>query len=700
MPRKKKASAAYSLKVVATVNGRISKADLRAFDSEGKLQHTDRAQLTEAVERRKVAERLARKFKLKSVEKVEADLELAWNAALQEELRKQEEEQSANEAPESGSRPGASYFVENGRIYRRRYDREGNEVSPEALCNFASTIETETTYDDGSGEIHHCFRVVGRLWNGEPLTAVDVPAGEFATMNWPIKHWGVRAIVSPGQGAKDHLRCAIQELSPHATRQTVYRQTGWRQIDGQWYFLHAGGAIGTDGTVGRYTIDLPGNLALFSLPKPPEGKDLSRAVCASLRILELARERITSPLLGAVYRSTLGNIDFSLHLVGPSGSFKTEGASLAQRHFGPALDSRHLPGSWSSTANANESLLFTAADCLVVIDDFAPGGSQSDVARFHRDADRVIRSVGNRSARMRLRADGELRPPRPPRCLPLSTGEEIPKGHSVRGRLGIVEVSKNEIDVDKLTACQNEAREGNYAAAMSAYVRWQAQHYDQLREEIPCLLDELRQEYRDEESHARTPGILADLALGWRCFLRFAVETGAIDSDEARDYSERARAGLLTMGRKQAIHQEASEPAKHFMRLIRTVLASGRAHIASILGIAPQENAGAWGWRGNTVSVGNTVSGELQPQGKCIGWIEGDAVYLDPDGAHAEAQKLAHEQNDSLSVSCQTLGKRLHEKKYLTCMDQERERLTVRKTCQGARRQVWQLHVNSFLGSL
>ncbi len=84
-------------------------------------------------------------------------------------------------------------------------------------------------------------------------------------------------------------------------------------------------------------------------------------------------------------------------------------------------------------------------------------------------------------------------------------------------------------------------------------------------------------------------------------------------------------------------------------------------------------------------------------QGNRIGWMDGDAVFLDPEAAHAEAQKLAVAQNDSLAVSCQTLGKRLQERKYLTCIDQERERLTMRKTCQGARRQVWQLHVQSFL---
>jgi hypothetical protein len=473
MPHKKAPAQAYRLEVVAPVNGRVHKASIKAFDAEGKLAYTDRAKLDESAERRKAAKRMAAALKLRNPAKVDADLEQAWNAGVQQQERQKAEadaaERQKDSAPEENQQHGA-YFVERGRICRRRFGKDG-EVFTEALCNFTAQIEAETTYDDGSGEVQHCFRVAGKLADGRPLAAVDVPAGDFVTMNWPIKNWGVAAIVSPGQGAKDHLRCALQEMSKDAPRNIVFRQTGWRKIGGKWLYLHSGGAIGTVGTVSQHIVDLPGNLSLITLPDPPEGESLADAVRASLRILDLARERITAPVLGAVYRAPFGAVDFAAHLVGPSGSFKTELAARAQEHWGAGLDSRHLPGSWSSTANALESLLFTAADMLVVIDDFAPGGSQADVARFHRDADRVIRSAGNRSARMRLRADGELRPPRPPRCLPLSTGEETPKGHSVRGRLGIIEVSKGDIDAARLTECQAVGRAGLYAAAMSAYLR-------------------------------------------------------------------------------------------------------------------------------------------------------------------------------------------------------------------------------------
>src|SRR5437867_2728114 len=78
------------------------------------------------------------------------------------------------------------------------------------------------------------------------------------------------------------------------------------------------------------------------------------------------------PLLAAVYRAVLAPCDFSLHVCGHTGFFKTEVAALCQQHYGAGLDARHLPASWLSTGNALEAVAFTAKDALLVVDDFSP----------------------------------------------------------------------------------------------------------------------------------------------------------------------------------------------------------------------------------------------------------------------------------------------------------------------------------------
>jgi len=76
-------------------------------------------------------------------------------------------------------------------------------------------------------------------------------------------------------------------------------------------------------------VKLGGPPANYSLPEPPTGDALARAVYASLSILDTAHDRITCPLLAAVYRAPLGHCGFGLFLL---GSLLT-GRRSARGHF-------------------------------------------------------------------------------------------------------------------------------------------------------------------------------------------------------------------------------------------------------------------------------------------------------------------------------------------------------------------------------
>ena len=65
--------------------------------------------------------------------------------------------------------------------------------------------------------------------------------------------------------------------------------------------------------------------------------------------------------------------------------------------------------------------------------------------RYHKEADRLFRGQGNHAGRQRMRADGSLRPAKPPRGLILSTGEDVPRGQSLRARLLVLEVSPGRL---------------------------------------------------------------------------------------------------------------------------------------------------------------------------------------------------------------------------------------------------------------
>ena len=100
--------------------------------------------------------------------------------------------------------------------------------------------------------------------------------------------------------------------------------------------------FGASGAVFGTETSLPALLAPFILPAPPTAAELSSAIRASLAVLDLAPNRVTVPTLGAVWRSVLGDADFSVFVHGATGRFKAALASLLQQHFGAGVAARRV----------------------------------------------------------------------------------------------------------------------------------------------------------------------------------------------------------------------------------------------------------------------------------------------------------------------------------------------------------------------
>lgn len=574
------------------------------------------------------------------------------------------------------------YRISAGRLVHLRPTKDGAVEVP--LGNFWARIVETVTRDDGA-ESFPVFVIEGALVDGRPLPRVMVKAANFPRMDWVTAEWRGRAIVLAGLGTRDHLRCAIELLSRDRTERVEYLHMGWREICGRWVYLHAAGAIGSDGPVDGIAVTLPPALSRFELPAPPNGRRLIDAIQASLRLLELGPPRLMFPLLSGVYRAVLGPSDSAIYACGESGAFKSETAALCQQHYGAELIRMNLPASWSSTGNANEVLAFIAKDALLVVDDFAPNGSSADVQRAHREADRLLRAQGNGAGRQRLGADATLRHGKAPRGLILSTGEDVPRGQSLRARLMILEFAKGDIDASRLTLCQRDAAAGMYAEALAGFVRWLASRYSCIRDGIRAKIAILREKAPAGIEHRRTPEIMANLLIGLDYFLEFAQDSGAITMREKTELLRRTWQALGEVAASQSEHVQSAEPCGHFLRLLAGALASGRAHCAAPNGDAPAEPA-AWGWREQEIGTGENSRLEWRPQGKRIGWIDTADLYLEPEAAYAEAQELARNQGDSLPIGARTLWKRLRERGLLASWDATRQRSTVRRRLDGQER--------------
>jgi hypothetical protein len=589
----------------------------------------------------------------------------------------------AGHRPQTERPRSCPYSIVHGAISHEKQTRDGPIVTP--LCNFNAAIVVEEVRDDGL-ERQVCFALEGRLADGRPLPRVEIPAREFGGMSWVTSTWGSKAIINAGFGAKDHLRAAIQFLSGEVPTRTVFTHSGWREIDGAWLFLHGGGAIGARGPVNGISVAFERRLGALVLPPPPTGEDLKSAVQASWNLLKLAPLTITAPLLAATYRAPLEEcvpVDLSLFLSGQTGGQKTELTALAQVHFGAGFNRLNLPDSWASTANALEKLAFLGKDAILTIDDFCPRGGQAEVSRLHAAADRVFRGAANRAGRGRMAPDGGLKLPYLPRAFVISSGEDIPTGHSLRARLVIVEVKRGDVDLPLLTRAQADAAQGLYAQAMAAFIRWLAPQMDKLKATLPQRARELREEIRRESwDHDKIPDNLASLLLGLETYWMFATEVGALSQEEDGELYARAWGALLDTARAQAGHQEAEEPTGRFLSLLAAALVSGRAHVANARTGGRPEDAESWGWRGT------------EPQGGLVGWVDEANLLLEPDAAFAMAQRLAREQGGCLAITPRTLWRRMADRGLLA--SREAGRNLQYFTIYGRRRRVLHLLVDDF----
>ena len=559
------------------------------------------------------------------------------------------------------------YKVERGQIWAAKVEGRGESqgVAYWPLCNFAAVIEREIVATDGL-ETETLFELRGYTSTGRPLPVALVKSGEFSGMNWVARHWGAEAVVLPGQANRDHLRAAIQFLSlseGRIRRATVYRHLGWTKTADGWVYLHAGGGIGAKGSVTGLEVQLGKVFENFALPEPPTGEAEREAITTLWRLSEVTPYRVSVPLLLYALATPLGHTPFSLYLAGPSGSQKTSLALVIQSLWG-WHDSP--PTSWEATPNALEAYGFTAKDALLLIDDYAPQASEQKQKELQAKAARVLRSQGNATGRGRMRADGSLAGDRPPRGSLLVTGEDLPPGHSIRARCLFLELERGDVDLRRLSEAQRQNREGAYARALSAWVRYLSADLETYQRQLADRTAELRPRW--ESQHGRTTDALARLHATWELYRDYAATVGV----DLAYMDGRVLEALEAVRRTQSSYQRDSDPTERFGGLLFSALRMGRGHLVPVSWRPGQsiedylDDPTRWGWRYRETTSGHPdAHGVWEPLGPQIGWLPDDpdtlGLYLDPTPAYTVLARLANESGESLLTE-RTLWKRLGER--------------------------------------
>ncbi len=550
-------------------------------------------------------------------------------------------------------------------IFDKRICIEKNG-EPQPLAGFTARIREELLLNDG--ESRECFFVIeGKPFFGPPFPLARVSAANFNSMNWVTTQWGAEAVIYAGSACKDHLRTAIMMLS-RPIKRTEYLHSGWIHCGQQWLFLHAGGAIGPEGLIDSPRATVQGNLRNYRLPDALKGEPLAHAIRTSLRILDLGPIEITAPVWLTAFRATLDESPLSLHLSGQPNQGKTELAAMAAGHFVPLLDSKRVPlESWESSITALEIVAFQGKDVVGIIDDFRPQGTQTEVAKLQKIADRLLRGAFNRATRNRAECDAKnLKGNKLPRGLIISTGEDLPDGESLRSRVLCMEWPTGAMNWSLLRQLQHARGEGVYAGLMSAFIAWQARHRERVLDMRKMACQEASQKLWDLRNPGsgggnRTGEIACELWSAWPVIKAFAVEERLLTGAELALLEARIWNALLTMIGAQASLIQQANPVTQFRDRMAACLASGRANLAhGDLGALPALWKPCCGW-----------FSEEEPKTLRLGYISPirREVWLIPDVAYQEAGRMG-----TIAISQDALWKKMAESGWLLLERKDRYR--------------------------
>lgn len=507
------------------------------------------------------------------------------------------------------------------------------------LANFVARISKTITRDDGA-ERTTLYEIDGAIISSEKkLPPIHVLASDFDSMKW-LALWGPEPNILPGSQIKDTVRHAIQTTATGAANEQIFAHLGWVRIDGVWKYLHAGGALGMP----NIKVELDPRLKNYALPAPPS--DPKEAMKASLKLLGVAPLRVTLVLWSLVYLAPLCEMlrqmnlepKFLVWLLGYTGTRKTTLAKLFLSHFGDLLE--HPPASFKDTANSVEKRGFDTKDSLLLIDDFHPTGSPQEKRAMEHLAQQILRGYGDRVGRGRMKQDTTLRQDYPPRGMAIVTAEDMVSGGSSAARLFPTELLKNDVDLNRLTEAQREARK--LSAAMAGYLGWVGQAMNASRDSYSRLRDlfiEKRNEAASLSVHGRLVEASAWLYVGLHFGLEYAESVGAAEPEQRQRLLGEAWNVFLSAASEQGEKVAEVKASTRFVAIVSQLLANRSIYCDRV----------QW----------ELVPGTVPKNSTHVGWDDDNYYYFLPELIYNEVCQFLSKRGEQFPVSASTLWKEL-----------------------------------------
>lgn len=556
---------------------------------------------------------------------------------------------------------GDSYLiVDSSMVFERQTERG---TSRQVIAGWVGRILGRTSRIDDDGRIEHLTTL--ELTCGDERITLTVPSDLFGDLNalqrfiagQAGENFTVRA------GMTRHLTSAILALSGAYPRRKTYRFMGWTQINSQWVYVSPEQSINAQGAIAESPeVELETRLRDYRLDISDTSLSLT-AFKAAIDVLPpaLGPALIAFAMLPMIQRFfPPAATRPAIHLVGTSGSGKSEIAALLMNFYGQFTRDTP-PAQWGDTINTVEVLGYALADALFWVDDY------KTIYADDRTFTRFLQSYSRGMGRGRLTRDAKLRQERPCRGLILSTGETTIEGEaSVLSRMLVLEVPPwEQRDPGGATLMKLEGLRHYLTGFTAQFVQWIARRLgnDTLIPELTQRFETNSDRYRDTlKRQIRRQANTGRMVQNWAVLMT----TYQI----LRDFLTELRVGELLPEWTDCIVQtvnavQEERAGQVFLDTLGQLLASGDLMLAHDMR-NPEEPR-----------PGTTI----------VGYLDGPYVYLLSDVAQQAVLRLR-----SFKFSIAAIGAQLKEDGWLIPGGSQ---LAVQRRIRGIPTRLWQLKLEA-----
>lgn len=550
-------------------------------------------------------------------------------------------------------------------VYERPTERG---LLKQMVAAWTGRVREWITRVNDEGQSEHLMRL--ELHHTERKLTLDVPSELFGDANALQRFIAAQAggIYTVRAGMGKHLVPAILALSGTPPQRTSYRFVGWTQRDGGWLYVSPQVSINAQGYLTQPPeVEVETRLRDYGLVQGEWSSSLNAFTkAAAVLPKRLAPVLLAFALLPIVQRFFPAAAPRpAIHLVGTSGSGKSEIAALLSSFYG-TFTRDTPPAQWGDTVNTVETLGYSLADALYWVDDYK--SCYADERTFTRFLQSYSRGMG----RGRLTREAKLRPERPCRGLLLSTGETTIEGEaSVMARMLVLAIPPwEQRDPGGEALAQAEAVRDQLSAFTAHFAAWVASRVDsgQLVKELAKGFESSVQGYRDKLNatvgrRANTGRMIqnwAVLVTVYRLIWQFLRERDA--DDVLPDWQDALGETV------RAVQEERA--GQVFMDTLGQLLASGQVTLATDM----------------------RDPGEPRPGTTIVGYLEGQHVYLLPEITYREVNR-----GQPLKFSAAAIGAQLKEEGWLIPGPNS---LSVQRRVRGITTRFWQLRADILSGDV